>query len=220
MKPEDLFDDSFSDVPFMAILRGIQPEEVLGVAASLVENGIKAIEIPINSPEPFRSIELLSNEFGANSLIGCGTALSTDDVQRAIDAGASLVVHPHANPELVNLSVSHKKVVVPGVMTPTEAFSMLASGATALKLFPSEMMSPTSVAALKAVLPEDTRLVSVGGIGTANISAYWEVGVRAFGLGSTIYKPGMSPAEVSDAVRPLIELGRSLREIPEKVMVS
>lgn len=219
MNPIELFDRALRDVPFIAILRGIESSEVLAVAETLIANGLRAIEIPINSPDPFVSIELLSREFGHDALVGCGTAVSLHDVTQAIECGANLIVHPHASRELVDVSVAAGKVVIPGVLTPTEAFAMLTAGVTALKLFPSEMMTPASVAALRAVLPDDTRLVSVGGIGLANIQDYWTVGVRAFGLGSTIYKPGMTAAEVSEAVKPVVELGRRLQQIPEQVMV-
>lgn len=204
------FDMTFGQMPYLAILRGIEPSEVLSVSAILVEMGVRSIEIPINSPKPFTSIAALRREYGDQILVGCGTATSEKDVEDAVNAGADLIVQPHADARLVKLAVRSGKVSIPGICTPSEGFGMLEAGATALKLFPSEMISPAAVAAIRAVFPPETRFVSVGGISVSNIKSYWEVGVRAFGLGSTIYKSGMSSQEVREAFAPLADLGQEL----------
>ena len=203
-------DRAIENMPYLAILRGVQPDQVLHVAEVLVDMGIRSIEIPINSPQPFVSIASLRREYGDDILVGCGTATTVDHVEKALEAGADLVVQPHADVHLVQLAVKHGKVSVPGICTPTEAFNVLDAGATALKLFPSEMIPPHAVAAMKAILPADTRLISVGGISAGNLKTYWDVGVRAFGLGSTIYKSGMGVSEVREAFAPLADLGREL----------
>jgi 2-dehydro-3-deoxyphosphogalactonate aldolase len=210
MIPENRFDNALAQVPVIAILRGISPNEVLEIANVLVEAGVRAIEIPMNSPRPFESIRILSEHLPPEVLVGCGTATTREHVLQAIDSGAELVVHPHADEELVKVVVNAGKVSVPGVFTPTEAFKMIEAGATALKLFPSELITPQAVSALKAVLPEDSRLVSVGGISTDNMHEYWNAGIRAFGLGSTIYRKGMSPEEVAVAMSFVEKAGREL----------
>ncbi len=210
MNPYKKLDHAIQHMPYLAILRGIEPNEVLGVSEVLYEAGIRSIEIPINSPQPFESISILRREFGERILVGCGTATSVSHVQQAIDAGADLIVQPHSEPSLVEIAVQHRKVSIPGICTPTEGFKMLDAGATALKIFPSEMIPPAAVAAIRAVLPADTRFVSVGGISASNIRSYWEVGVRAFGLGSTIYRKGMTPRQVEESFGPLAELGQEL----------
>jgi 2-dehydro-3-deoxyphosphogalactonate aldolase len=210
LNPHKTLDDAIQHMPYLAILRGIEPSEVLGVSEVLFESGIRAIEIPINSPEPFESIALLRREVGDRILVGCGTATSVSHVEQAIDAGADLIVHPHSESSLVEIAVQHGKVSIPGICTPTEGFRMLEAGATGLKIFPSEMIPPAAVAAIRAVLPSETRFISVGGISVSNIRSYWEVGVRAFGLGSTIYRKGMTPGQVAEAFAPLAELGQEL----------
>lgn len=212
MSPENRLDGALAKMPVIAILRGITPDEVLEVGEELVRAGVLAIEIPMNSPEPFESIRILSDQLPSDVLVGCGTATTREHVLRALDAGAELVVHPHADEELVKLAVDAGKVSIPGVFTPTEAIRMIHAGATALKLFPSELITPQAVCALKAVLPESTRLVSVGGISTDNMQEYWNAGIRAFGLGSTIYRKGMSPQEVAIAMSAVEKVGRQLTQ--------
>jgi 2-dehydro-3-deoxyphosphogalactonate aldolase len=207
-------------MPYLAILRGIEPNEVLGVAEVLFESGIRSIEIPINSPKPFESISKLRREFGDRILVGCGTATLVSHVELAIDAGADLIVQPHSEPSLVETAVRYGKVSIPGICTPTEGFKMLAAGATALKLFPSEMIPPAAVAAIRAVFPPETRFMSVGGISVSNIRAYWEVGVRVFGLGSAIYRKGMTLRQVEEACTPLAELGQELAQSVETIVGS
>lgn len=212
MNPENRLDKALAQMPVIAILRGIAPDEALDVGRRLVKAGVLAIEIPMNSPEPFESIRILAENLPSEVLVGCGTVTTRAHVVQAIDAGAELVVHPHADEELVRLAAGAGKVSVPGVFTPTEAFKMISAGATALKLFPSELITPQAVSALKAVLPDGTRLVSVGGISTENMHEYWEAGIRAFGLGSTIYRKGMAPEDVEHAICAVEKVGRQLTQ--------
>jgi 2-dehydro-3-deoxyphosphogalactonate aldolase len=203
--------EALKPLPYIAILRGVRPDEVLDIGTELVASGIRAIEIPLNSPEPLASIALLADRFGEEVLIGCGTVISASDLRAAHAAGARLVLHPHADRALVSLAKFLGMISVPGVATPTEAFAMLEVGADALKFFPGEVISPSAVAAIRAVLPPATPTISVGGITASNIEEYWAAGVDGFGLGSTIYRPGWTVAHVSSATADLVVLARGLR---------
>lgn len=187
--------------PIIAILRGIHPTDVVQVAEVLISNGIKAIEIPFNSPEPLKSIEILSSNFSKEILVGCGTVVNLKELKSAQSAGAVLALHPHADPELVKATRNLGMISLPGVMTPTECFAMLEAGASALKLFPCEVIGPAGVGAIKAVLREDTTIIAVGGISADNIGEFRAAGVDGFALGSSIYKPGMSLSDIQAAVR-------------------
>ncbi|HRK18012.1 MAG TPA: 2-dehydro-3-deoxy-6-phosphogalactonate aldolase, partial [Hyphomicrobiaceae bacterium] len=158
--------------PIIAILRGIKPEEVSPVGVALVEAGIAIIEVPLNSPEPMVSIARLQREFGADAVIGAGTVMTPADVDAIAAAGGRLVVMPHSDMAVIRRARALGLVVAPGVATPTEAFAALAEGADALKLFPAEMISPAAVKAMRAVLPRDTLLIPVGGMGVETIPRY------------------------------------------------
>jgi 2-dehydro-3-deoxyphosphogalactonate aldolase len=192
--------------PIIAILRGVHPYEVLQVADALISSGIRAIEIPFNSPEPLKSIELLANRFSGEILLGCGTVLSSAELKAAHSSGAELALHPHANPQLVKDALKLGMISLPGVMTPTECFAMLEAGASGLKLFPCDVLGPEGVAALKAVLRTDTTLIAVGGISAQNICAFKSAGVDGFALGSSIYKPGMPAADIRTSVKNITKL--------------
>lgn len=197
-------------LPYIAILRGIRPDEVVKIGAALVDAGIGAIEIPLNSPDPLESIALLAGRFGDNTLIGCGTVISESDLRASHAAGARLVLHPHADRALVRLAKTLGMLSVPGVATPTEAYAMLEEGADALKFFPSEIITPRAVAAIRAILPPETLTISVGGITTSNIGEYWAAGVVGFGLGSTIYQRGWSAADVTMVIDDLVLVAHRL----------
>jgi 2-dehydro-3-deoxyphosphogalactonate aldolase len=204
--------EALDAMPYIAILRGVTPEQVLAVSEVLVDAGIRAIEIPMNSPEPFRSIDLLARSMGPSILVGCGTVTTSVQLQASYDAGARLVLHPHADARLVRAAKALNMSAVPGVATPTEAFGMLEAGADALKFFPSEVITPMAAASMRAVLPRHTVIVSVGGLTAHNIPDYWSVGVSGFGLGSSVYRPGWDAAQVAAAVAPLVEVaGRLVR---------
>lgn len=191
------FEDAMTHCPLIAILRGLRAEEAVGVGDALVEAGFTLIEVPLNSPQPLESIALLAKRFSSQAVIGAGTVLSADDVGRIEDAGGTLIISPNTNPQVIAAAAARKLVSLPGVATPSEAFAALDAGATALKLFPAEGMSPAVLKAMRAVLPSGTRVLPVGGISPGSMASWREAGAAGFGLGSALYKAGASPAEVS-----------------------
>lgn len=195
MTAHDKFASALRTLPLVAILRGIQPAEALPVGQALVSAGWMLIEVPLNSPEPLGSIATLASAF-PQALIGAGTVLSVDDVRNVHAAGGQLIVSPNFNPAVVREAVRLGLVCLPGVMTASEAFAALEAGATGLKIFPAEMITPSVVKALRAVLPHGTVVMPVGGITTDNMRAYLAAGADGFGIGSALYKPGMPIAEV------------------------
>ena len=188
----------------VAILRGIAPDEVEGVAEVLAEAGFEAIEVPLNSPEPFASIERLARGFGAELLVGAGTVLEPEDVDRLRDAGGRLMVSPNIDEAVLRRAVELGLVTLPGVFTATEALAALRCGASALKIFPASALGPGGLAAIRAVLPADTVMGAVGGVSEADFAAYAAAGVRCFGLGSSLYKPGDEPQAVAAKAQAVI----------------
>lgn len=180
----------------VAILRGVRPEEVEPIVATLIEAGFEAIEIPLNSPDPFRSIELAARLAPDGVLIGAGTVVERGDVGRLADAGGRLLVSPNADAEILAEAGRRKLVTMPGVFTPTEAFTALKAGASALKFFPASVLGSKGIGAVMAVLPKGTVVGAVGGVSESDFSDYASVGVTAFGLGSSLYKPGFTAEEV------------------------
>jgi 2-dehydro-3-deoxyphosphogalactonate aldolase len=182
----------------IAILRGIQPNEVEAIGAGLIESGFEMIEIPLNSPQPFDSIERLVRRFGANCLIGAGTVVTVDQCNALADIGGRLMVSPNVNADV--LATAHKRgmVTMPGVFTATEAYLALGCGASALKFFPASVLGPGGVGALRTILPQDAVVGVVGGVSDQHFDAYGAVGIRTFGLGSSLYRPGMSAQEVRE----------------------
>ena len=185
----------------VAILRGIRPDEAEIVVEALVDSGFEMIEVPLNSPNPFVSIERLARRFGRHCLIGAGTVLTATDCAHVADAGGRLMVSPNVDPDVLKAARLRRMVTMPGVFSPTEAFLALRSGASALKFFPASVPGPAGIAAQLAVLPKDTVVGAVGGVSDKNLAAYVAAGVRAFGLGSSLYRPGMSAAEVRETAR-------------------
>ncbi len=188
----------------VAILRGIAPDEVQGVAEVLAEAGFEAIEVPLNSPQPFASIERLARGFGAALLVGAGTVLEPGDVDRLRDAGGRLMVSPNIDEAVLRRAVELGLVTLPGVFTATEALAALRCGASALKIFPASALGPGGLAAIRAVLPADTVMGAVGGVSEADFAAYAAVGIRCFGLGSSLYKPGDAPQAVAAKAQAVI----------------
>lgn len=179
----------------VAILRGLKPDEALAVGKATFDAGIEAIEVPLNSPEPFRSIEALTKAL-PDALVGAGTVLTPQDVDRLAEAGGRLLVSPNVEPAVLDRAAEHGMVTMPGVFTPTEAFLALRHGASALKFFPASVLGPGGIAAVKAVLPKDAEVGVVGGVSEADFEAFAKVGVRTFGLGSSLFKPGMTVDQV------------------------
>ena len=196
MNAHDKFASALRTLPLVAILRGIRPAEALPVGQALLSTGWTLIEVPLNSPEPLGSIAALVSAF-PQALIGAGTVLSVDDVRNVHAAGGQLIVSPNFNPAVVREAVRLGLVCLPGVMTASEAFAALGAGATGLKIFPAEMITPSVVKALHAVLPPGTVVMPVGGITTGNMRAYLAAGADGFGIGSALYQPGTSAAEVN-----------------------
>lgn len=189
----------------VAILRGVTPAEVVDVATVLHQAGIRIVEVPLNSPDPFISIEKLSNAFRTELVVGAGTVLSTQDVHLLKHHGGQISVSPDCNPEVISLAVKMGMVPLPGVFTPTEAFAAIKAGANHLKLFPAEAASPATIKAWKAVLPKHVQLFAVGGVSPDNMADWLGAGASGFGIGSSLYKPGMKIADVAKSANSLVE---------------
>jgi len=191
--------------PLIAILRGLKPGETEEVVGALIETGFTAIEIPLNSPEPFRSIEIAAKMAPETCLIGAGTVLTVDDVNRLADVGGRLMVSPNVEPDVIYTAAAKGMVTMPGVFTPTEALAAAKAGATGLKFFPASVLGPSGIQAIRAVLPAELEIAAVGGVSDKNFADYAAIGLRSFGLGSSLYKPGMSRADVRARAKATIE---------------
>ncbi|MEO5670997.1 MAG: 2-dehydro-3-deoxy-6-phosphogalactonate aldolase [Ramlibacter sp.] len=200
MTSQQTFGAALQACPLVAILRGLPPADARAIGAALVESGWKLIEVPLNSPDPLRSIETLAKAF-PGALVGAGTVLTPEQVRSVHDAGGRMVVAPNFNAGVVQEAVRLQMVCLPGVLTATEAFAALAAGATGLKLFPSEMIPPAAVKALRAVLPPEALLLPVGGITAANMASYRAAGANGFGIGSALYKPGATATGVQGSAQ-------------------
>lgn len=188
----------------VAILRGVRPDEVLAVAAALIEGGVATIEVPLNSPQPFDSIERLARTLPPQVRVGAGTVLSAADVDRAADAGATLVLAPNFDAAVVQRTVQRGLFSMPGVATPSEGFAALAAGAHGLKLFPGEMLGPPVMKAWRAVFAPGTPMYAVGGVGEANIAAYKAAGASGVGVGSSLYARGVAAPELTRRAQALM----------------
>jgi 2-dehydro-3-deoxyphosphogalactonate aldolase len=181
----------------IAILRGITPAEAIPVARALVDAGITRIEVPLNSPQPMTSIVAMVDKLGAVAQVGAGTVLTADQVQDVKDAGGRLVVSPNCDPEVIRATKKLGMQSWPGVMTPTECFAALKAGADGLKLFPGSLIGPEGLKAIRAVLPKGTQVFAVGGAGPQNFAEWAKAGATGFGIGTALYTPGLSVAEVA-----------------------
>jgi 2-dehydro-3-deoxyphosphogalactonate aldolase len=190
--------------PLVAILRGIQPLEARAVGQALVEAGVRLIEVPLNSPDPFTSIAYLQAEFGQTALIGAGTVLDIASVEALAATGAKLMVTPNTNPSVIARGVALGLEPVPGFLTPTEAFAAIAAGARRIKLFPATAQGPAYLKALREVLPKSCGVWAVGGIGADNAATWIAAGAEGVAAGSGVYKPGMTAAEVDTRARALV----------------
>lgn len=189
----------------VAILRGIRPEQAVEVAHAIHEAGIEAIEIPLNSPDPFTSIRSVVDSLPKSALVGAGTVLTAADVDALAATGGRLLVSPNIDADVMAAAARHGLVTMPGVMTPTEAFAALRFGASALKFFPASVIGAGGIAAMRAVLPQDTLVGAVGGVSEKDFASYRTAGVTLFGLGSSLYKPGMTTEEVARRARAAVE---------------
>ncbi|WP_122666521.1 2-dehydro-3-deoxy-6-phosphogalactonate aldolase [Pseudomonas viridiflava] len=196
----------------IAILRGLRPAEAPAIGDALYQAGFRVIEVPLNSPQPYDSIRLLRQSLPADCLIGAGTVMTPEQVNLVKEAGGQVIVMPHSDAKVLRAAKEAGLFLSPGVATPNEAFAALAEGADVLKLFPAEQMSPAVVKAWLAVLPIGTALVPVGGITPDNMKVFLEAGVKGFGLGSGLFKPGMSVADVGERAHAYVAAWKQLTE--------
>ena len=188
----------------IAILRGIKPEEALGITEALLSAGIDKIEVPLNSPDPLKSIELMAKTFGQDALIGAGTVLQEVQVHDVANCGGRLIVSPDTNPAVIVATKKLGLISYPGAMTPSECFRALQCGADGVKLFPGDLIGPVGLKAMRAVLPRDTEVIAVGGAKPENFAVWMEAGANGFGIGSAIYKPGDSAETVAAKARAIV----------------
>ena len=180
----------------IAILRGVTPDEVLPIAGALIEAGIEQIEVPLNSPAATESIAALAARFGAEALIGAGTVLTVEQVEAVADAGGKLIVSPNSDPRVIQATLARDLRSMPGVMTPSECFAALEAGAQDLKIFPASLVGARGLAAIRAVVPAETRFHAVGGVGPDGFATWLAAGATGFGIGTALYRPGFSAAKV------------------------
>jgi 2-dehydro-3-deoxyphosphogalactonate aldolase len=197
------FDAAFARCPLIAILRGVKPDEVEAIGDELVAAGFTLIEVPMNSPDPLESVSRLARRFAGRAIIGAGTVLRVEQVQAVADAGGTMIISPNANLDVIRASAAAGLVSLPGILTPSEAFAALDAGATALKLFPAEAASPTVLKAMRAVLTE-ARILPVGGVSPDTMAPWIAAGAPGFGLGSALYKVGMSAEQVGANARAFV----------------
>lgn len=198
------FDAAFAACPLIAILRGVRPDEVVAIGEELVAAGFTLIEVPMNSPDPLESVARLAKALGDRAMIGAGTVLSPEQVAAMRAAGGRMVISPNTDIEVIRASAAAGLVSLPGIATPSEALAALAAGATALKLFPAEAASPAVLKAMRAILPGDVRVLPVGGITPDGMAPWLDAGAAGFGLGSALYKPGMTAAQVGEHARAFV----------------
>ncbi|MEG3152300.1 2-dehydro-3-deoxy-6-phosphogalactonate aldolase [Sphingomonas sp. ZT3P38] len=200
----DTFDAAFAQCPLVAILRGVAPQEIDAIGDALVDAGFTLIEVPLNSPDPLDSVARLARRFAGRAVIGAGTVLRVEDVAAVEAAGGTMIISPNANLKVIAASAAKGLVSLPGIATPSEAFAALDAGATALKLFPAEGSSPQVLKAMRAVLPKEVRVLPVGGIAPDTMAPWIAAGAGGFGLGSALYKPGMSAEQVGINARAFV----------------
>lgn len=199
------FEGLLDTMPVVAILRGVAPDRVEAVGDAVFTAGIRAIEVPLNSPEPFKSIALLRGIFGASCLCGAGTVLAPEDVDRTREAGGGLIVAPNTEPRVIARARALEMLTMPGFATATEAFAAIGAGATRLKLFPAATYGAGHVKSLKAVLPKRVSVYAVGGIGAQQVREWMAAGAAGFGFGSELFKPDYSLDEVAARARGLVD---------------
>ena len=204
------FFNRIAAMPLVAILRGLEPDEAVEIGESLVEAGFRCLEVPLNSPEPYESIRRLKAALGDQALIGAGTVLDVHAVSHVKDSGGELIISPNAYRAVIDAATAHGMVSIPAFFTPTEAFAAIAAGAHGLKLFPAEGSSPAMLKAMRAVLPKDMPIFVVGGVTPDNMAPWLAAGANGFGIGSSLYKPGVSAREVATHARSFVSAWKRL----------
>jgi 2-dehydro-3-deoxyphosphogalactonate aldolase len=211
MTPPERLASLLAECPLIAILRGVRPDEAADVGMALVDAGVRIIEVPLNSPDPLASVAALATRCGDVALVGAGTVLDPLDVGRVAEAGGEIIVSPNADTAVIRETVARGLASAPGIFTPSEAFAALGAGAHVLKLFPAEAAPPPVVKAMRAVLPRSVPLLAVGGITPEAMADYLAAGATGFGLGSALYAPGSSAAEVRSRARAFVQALAELR---------
>ena len=206
------FHQAMAELPLVAILRGVRPDEVVSIADVLVSMGIRLIEVPLTSPDPFDSIARLVRRLGDDVIVGGGTVRRVEQIDRLIDAGGRLMVTPHADTALITAAARAGLATLPGVATPTEAFAALDAGADGLKLFPSSSIPPATIAAFRTVLGDTVPLCPTGGVKPEDFADYFTAGASGFGLGGGLYRPGDGPCDVALKAQSYVGSWRALHD--------
>ena len=200
-----MFNEQIRGLPIIAVLRGITYNEAIPVGEVLTREGIVIIEVTLNSPTPYKSIQILSRMFGTDKLIGAGTVTTIDQLRQVKQAGGRLIVSPHTDVDLICAAKAEDMIVVPGCFSPTEILAAIKAGADAIKLFPAEIIPPVAMRAMRGVLPPSIEMFATGGIDANNIACYLRSGVNGFGIGSSLYKPGKSLVAIETDARSIVE---------------
>lgn len=203
-------EEAMAEVPIVAIIRGVKPDEVLDHVAALKDGGIRIVEVPLNSPEPLVSIKRVVETFGHDMVCGAGTVLTVDRVAAVAEVGGRIIVAPDTRPDVIRVALNRGLCPMPGFGTASEAFECYDAGARYLKLFPAATYGPGHVKALTAVVPGDAVIMAVGGAGPANMADWWAAGARGFGLGGDLYQPGQSPQDTAQKARAAVQACRGL----------
>jgi 2-dehydro-3-deoxyphosphogalactonate aldolase len=196
--------DRLDALPLVAILRGLTPEDAVGVGEALLGAGFTCLEVPLNSPRPLESIRLLREALGDRAVVGAGTVLTPEAVREVVEAKGQIIISPNADADVIHETVAVGALSMPGVFTATEAFAALKAGAQVLKLFPSEIAGPAGLKALRAVLPSDQRLYAVGGVTPDNLASWRAAGASGFGIGGALFKPRMTASDVGERARAFV----------------
>ncbi|MFT5571459.1 MAG: 2-dehydro-3-deoxyphosphogalactonate aldolase [Cryomorphaceae bacterium] len=212
MSINEKLDSHLACMPVVAIIRGIKPDEVVDIANAIYAAGISVIEVPLNSPDPFSSIEKLSLALGGSCVVGCGTLLNKKDAKKVAAAGGQIAVTPNTNPELIKRCIKLGMIPMPGWATPSEAFAAYRAGARYLKLFPASTYGSKHIKAVKDVIPKDAKILAVGGVGSSEAAQWLAAGIDGFGIGSEIYKAGRSAEEVHIRCLDIVAAINSARE--------